>query len=1644
MSRETDHNETDNKQPGGNPSGPPSEGSTPRRTNNNSDKKKGETGNSTTGFRGDTEKMKGFVFELPTCDSQMTDTIDMLKRYARLTYTSAPSMGSLFLRVPKQPEIKKPGAKPIPTGEPEKRGGPPTITVFDTELFKVEVSNYGKEVRGLERDLIAFFSVIFGQCSPSLRAELRSQDGFDEAELKGDCLWILAAIRGALTKFDKGNYVHEAIHDLWSRFYRDYQGPRSTVDYFNAFEALVKTLQENDAIGSPPLTQDPDPDVIGRDDDETRRNLRERALAVALIKNSDNHRFAKLKDDLRTNYARGTDQWPKTLTGAYNMLVTHERHESNRPRPGRRGGGGGGGGTRGKNKTGNGTGTGGPKGHQFAMASSPPFPPGSILLDSESSESIFRDLSLLSNVRVGESPMTLYTNGGTRRATQQGEYRGLGNPLTVWVDTTSLANILALRDVRKLARVTLDTAKELALVVHLPNGDLMRFVEHDDTGLYVYHPEYNEVKVPVKAYTMLQTVSKNRTLFSRRELDGADAARALYRQVGRPSQSRFVEYLSKNLIRNCPVTIADAKRAAYIYGADPAFLKGKRTQKKALPHIPTTIPTPVPDFITEHHNNVTLCIDFFYVQGSIFFHAISRKLGFRTCLPVNNRSKTTILRALRKVLRLYAQRGFDIQDVHADQEFECVRSDLAGLHLDKDFVFLKHGIALETCTTNAHVGEAERSIRTIKETVRATIHGMPYRRLPRQMIHGLVAYATQTLNAFPYPEGVSPHLSPNTIITGTPTPDYNDYQLEFGAYVLLTDRTTNTPRARTFGAIALYPTGNQDRSYYFLSLVSGEVISKAPGYWTELPVTDPAIARVEHMAKDQGQPLIQESNFLTEFSPDLIVEDDEYDKDYVYEPDADEDLAYDTDDDEPEADDGGAPPGAHDPKATGADPPAIDDITDDGTVEDEGAEEPAVNQSGDDVDDDADDDVSDAADDGVGDDVDDDVEASLGDMATEEAVEDTDGENTHGESNTSDGDDIDDDPNVHQDRYNLRSNRGRSYEHRFVSDMDNPINRQSYGNDGYGMFQSTLRPPTQTERILHGWVMTQMSAKAGIRRYGDAAREAMRQEFRQLDEKGVFDPVHATKLAPEVRKQALRCINVIKKKRCGKIKGRTCADGRPQRGLYDKMDTSSPTASSDAILLTVIVDALERRDVATADVAGAYLNANMDDYVLMRLTGEDVTLMCEANTTYEEFVSTEGGTRVLYLRLAKALYGCVKSAMLWYRLFTSTLKDLGFVLNPYDPCVANATINAKQCTIVWYVDDNKVSHCDPEVVSDIISKIEGFFGKMTVTRGDTHDFLGMNIVFNKERGTAKITMSSYLHEAIRESGLDIRRVAATPATGKLFELDETAAALPKKEADSFRRIVCKLLYVGLRARADILTTLSFLTTRITCPSTQDQKKLRRLLEYLFGTLDLSLILGADNLGTVYTWVDASYAVHRDMRSHTGGVISFGTGGILCKSSKQKLNTKSSTEAELIGASDYLPNTIWVMAFMAAQGYPILDSRFAQDNESAIRLERNGRASAGQKSRHINIRHFWITDRLRTDDIHLEHCPTEAMLADFLTKPLQGNLFRKFRAVLLGHAHIGSLLPVSVSSPPEERVEDSVRTDKRKSIRWSDVVKRTRI
>jgi hypothetical protein len=345
--------------------------------------------------------------------------------------------------------------------------------------------------------------------------------------------------------------------------------------------------------------------------------------------------------------------------------------------------------------------------------------------------------------------------------------------------------------------------------------------------------------------------------------------------------------------------------------------------------------------------------------------------------------------------------------------------------------------------------------------------------------------------------------------------------------------------------------------------------------------------------------------------------------------------------------------------------------------------------------------------------------------------------------------------------------------------------------------------------------------------------------------------------------------------------------------------------------------------------------------------------MCDVCKEYKKLVCYKHGRKVLYLRLLKALYGCVQSALLWYELFAGTLKDMGFVLNPYNTCIANMDIKGKQCTIAWYLDDNKILHMDSNVVSRVIEKIESKFRKMTVTRRKHHVFLGMDLTF-RDNGTVAIKMKEYLKEAIINFGEDIARSAATPAKKNLFDINEKIPALGKQKKETFHSVVAKLLYFSKRGRQDILLAIAFLCTRVSCSTEQDWAKLRRVLEYLRGTLDKYLVLGANNSSIMKTWVDASYAVHGDMKSHTGGAILFRQGACMSKSSKQKLNTKSLTEAELVGASDYLPYPIWAKKFLDAQGYVLDENIFYQDNQSTIRFERNGRNSCGPNSRHIDI------------------------------------------------------------------------------------------
>lgn len=163
---------------------------------------------------------------------------------------------------------------------------------------------------------------------------------------------------------------------------------------------------------------------------------------------------------------------------------------------------------------------------------------------------------------------------------------------------------------------------------------------------------------------------------------------------------------------------------------------------------------------------------------------------------------------------------------------------------------------------------------------------------------------------------------------------------------------------------------------------------------------------------------------------------------------------------------------------------------------------------------------------------------------------------------------------------------------------------------------------------------------------------------------------------------------------------------------------------------------------------------------------------------------------------------------------------------------------------------------------------------------------------------------------LKELPVDMKGEAATPAAEHLFDANQEAEALSPEDSDVFHHNVAKALFLSKRARPNTQTPVAFPCTRVKGPDVNDHKKLKRMMQCLRSTRNLVLTLEANNPQIIKWWVDASFAVHRDTRSHTGAVMSLGKGAFHGTSTRQKINTKSSTEAEPVGVDDVMGQLLW--------------------------------------------------------------------------------------------------------------------------------------
>ena len=523
-----------------------------------------------------------------------------------------------------------------------------------------------------------------------------------------------------------------------------------------------------------------------------------------------------------------------------------------------------------------------------------------------------------------------------------------------------------------------------------------------------------------------------------------------------------------------------------------------------------------------------------------------------------------------------------------------------------------------------------------------------------------------------------------------------------------------------------------------------------------------------------------------------------------------------------------------------------------------------------------------------------------------------------------------------------------------------------------------------------------ISLEAAIKEDPTLATTAAENEITQMIEKEVFIPINYQKLAKNVK--PISSFIFMKKKldqqgNLIKWKARLVAGGNHQIRLVEE-NYSSPTPNIQSIFLIALLAAKEKRHVSTFDIGGAYLHAEMNKDIFMRLDSKVSKIIIQKFPYYKNFLQPNG---TIIVKLLRALYGCLESARLWYNHISTFLISIGFVKSNYDECVFTQFHEDDLVEIGMFVDDFIITSKNINHIKNFENILKERFKEITINHGKVHNYLGMQFDFTQP-STVKINMPNYVDNLLKE--YKVIKFKKYPSQLNLFTINDQAL-LPKEKQDFLHSGVAKLLYLSTRTRPDISLAVNFLCTRVNKFTLDDESKFFNILEYLNYSKNIGLILKSnenDNID-IKVYADASFGICEATRcGQTGICVMVNNSLILWKSMKQKIVTKSSTESELVAAADSVSYSYQIKNLLSEFGYKDLKINIQQDNLSTIQMIINNKPTS-QRTRHIDLKYFFLRNRENMKDIKVNYTPTNLMIADIMTKPLIGKQFYFLRNLL---------------------------------------------
>jgi hypothetical protein len=478
-------------------------------------------------------------------------------------------------------------------------------------------------------------------------------------------------------------------------------------------------------------------------------------------------------------------------------------------------------------------------------------------------------------------------------------------------------------------------------------------------------------------------------------------------------------------------------------------------------------------------------------------------------------------------------------------------------------------------------------------------------------------------------------------------------------------------------------------------------------------------------------------------------------------------------------------------------------------------------------------------------------------------------------------------------------------------------------------------------------------------------------EINALIDKDVFKVVQLPSGKRAIPAKLVYKLKLLEDGSIEKYKARIVARGFMQKKGIDYTQSWSPTVRAEAVRILLAIITILRWIRTQVDIPTAYLNADLPGEVYLR---PPYPVILQDGEVW---------------RLNKALYGLVESARAWYQRLRTDIEELGFRASAYDPCVY--IHNSRPLIVSVHVDDIGIYAADNSQCAWLKKELFNLFN--IDMQDDNTTYLGMHIHRTENLDSLTIHQSGYVAKVVHQYKITQVPSITTPCDHRNPLVPNPNTTTPAFKLGYLQRFG-SANFLPTTTRPDLAYAVSLCGRFNANPSQEHLDAINRILTYAGNTPNTGIkYTSRKGDATLHGYVDADWAGCKDSRrSTTGWVFTFAGGPVSWSSTRQKVVALSTCEAEYMAAGEAVKEACWIKRFINDLGTAITIDTIPihVDNDSAIKLTDN--PEQHQRSKHIDIRHHFIRERISAGDVSMVWISGKENPADMFTKALSPTLY----------------------------------------------------